>query len=142
MPAIHASGCLCPHGWIAYSQHCYLYVSQPENFDTAESHCVARGLPGRPSHLASVLTWAETSFLAGLIQRSGASFAWIGLSDVAVEGHWVWLDGSYYGSTRWAYRQPDNSNNEDCVFLSTDVSWNDYPCDRSVVYLCKMRQRR
>ncbi|XP_022092945.1 alpha-N-acetylgalactosamine-specific lectin-like [Acanthaster planci] len=136
------SKCLCPRGWVTHGHHCYLYVPQPESFNTAESLCVARGLPGRPSHLASVLDEAEASFLADLIKRSGSTpHAWIGLLDIALEGYWSWLDGSPLSSTQWGPGQPDNSGNEDCVFLRTDSTWNDYVCESSVVYICKMLQR-
>ncbi|XP_038064830.1 C-type lectin domain family 17, member A-like [Patiria miniata] len=136
------SRCLCPDGWAAHGQHCYLYVPQPLSFYTAERICVARGLPGRPSHLASVLDAAEALFLAELIQQSGsASFAWIGLTDAASEGYWAWLDGSTSPFSLWRPGEPNNVGNEDCGTLHTTADWNDSRCGNSASFICKMPQR-
>ncbi|XP_071801401.1 perlucin-like [Asterias amurensis] len=134
------AGCLCPLGWDAHRRHCYLYVEQPETFNTAESNCNAQAQGGRESHVTSVLDTDEAAFLAGYIQHGSA---WIGLTDIAIEGNWVWQDGQPTGSQDWWYpNQPDNAAGiEDCVQMGANRGWNDYPCHYKLPYICKMLQR-
>ena len=60
---------------------------------------------------------------------------WIGLSDLAVEGQWVWQHsysplGNY---TNWGPREPDGGEGEDCVMLEKygDWIWADLNCELS-----------
>jgi hypothetical protein len=52
---------------------------------------------------------------------------WVGLSDVAVEGTYVWADGAPLGYANWAAGEPNNLGNEDYVMMSDAVTgeWND-----------------
>lgn len=75
--------------------------------------------------------------LSGLI--SSDRF-WVGGSDSASEGDWVFLDGR--GSvtyTNWGSGQPNNSyGNENCMDLNYPSTgfWNDSPCsgNRKAIY--------
>ena len=62
---------------------------------------------------------------------------WIGLSDVTVEGKWVWTDNETVQFTNWSHGQSDNAGwGEDCAALYTFdddgwvqlSKWNDRPC--------------
>ena len=44
-----------------------------------------------------------------------ASRVWIGLSDLDQEMYYSWTDGSEVTFTNWAYYEPNNSGEEDCV---------------------------
>ncbi|MCA9651149.1 MAG: hypothetical protein H6712_19015 [Myxococcales bacterium] len=65
---------------------------------------------------------------------------WIGASDVATEGAFVWVDGSPLGWTHWFIDQPDDFLGlEDCVEMREDFAyaWNDYPCDQALGWVCE-----
>ena len=65
--------------------------------------------------------------------------AWIGISDSASEGDWVFLDGGSVTYSNWGAGQPNNSNgDENCMdfnYPSTGF-WNDSPCTetRKAIY--------
>ncbi len=64
---------------------------------------------------------------------------WIGLSDSAAEGSWVWVSGSALGSTSWAEGEPNDSGGvEDCAELRTDGLWNDRDCASALSYICEV----
>ena len=59
---------------------------------------------------------------------------WIGLSDLAVEGQWVWQHsysplGNY---TNWISGEPNGAEKEDCVLQLNDGGawgWHDVTCE-------------
>lgn len=65
---------------------------------------------------------------------------WLGLSDRAKEGTYVWTsDGTGVSfSPPWAAGAPDNGGDvEHCIFvLRTDGTWNDISCTYRAAYVC------
>ena len=94
----------------------------------AEAACAARG-----GALVTVSNAEENAFLVAI----GASDAWLGYTDAAVEGTFVWASGqSSY--TSWGTAQPDDAGgNEDCAVFLADGTWNDAPCDGKHAYVCE-----
>jgi hypothetical protein len=100
----------------------------------ASAACAARG-----GALVTVSNAEENAFLVAI----GASDAWLGYTDAAVEGTFVWASGqSPY--TSWGMAQPDDAGgNEDCATLLADGTWNDAPCDGKHAYVCEdLRARK
>jgi len=108
--------------------HTY-HLLDVSNWSLAEATAVSLG-----GHLATVddaaeNTWIETSFGNwGGLSRT----LWIGLNDVALEGTFVWADGTPVGYTNWNAGEPNNStgndpvNGEDHVMIyGTGGTWND-----------------
>jgi hypothetical protein len=64
---------------------------------------------------------------------------WIGLTDEATEGSFVWATGARLGWSNWLPAQPDDSGTgEDCVTLTLgDGRWNDADCGKPLPYLCQ-----
>ena len=67
----------CPDNWVEFSVHCYLYISDPQGWDSAEADCVRLG-----GHLASVHSDAENAFID---QLTGLPYTWLGASDTKLE---------------------------------------------------------
>ena len=61
----------------------------------AESFCVASG-----GHLASVHSHQDLEELAQPLLRNKAGRAWIGGTDLEVEGQWKWTDDTLFNFTK------------------------------------------
>jgi hypothetical protein len=109
---------------------CAAYVA----WGTARDACVSLGLVladpggGTDNDVWSNAAWAIV----------GAP-AWIGASDEASEGVWVWTDGSPVAWTAWAAYQPDNAGAaEHCAATNYGpvAAWNDWPCATALPFVC------
>jgi len=127
----------CPEDWInaGYLGCFYFDNTKPDRHLTwveAVDSCNSIG-----GFLAEVLTEDQAEFLKSLatleFTLTGIDTWWLGLSDFAHEGRWVW---SYSGTnsefTQWATGSPDMSddNKNDCISMSSedDFFWRDQPC--------------
>ena len=79
--------------------------------------------------LPSLTNGDINTFLANI---SSAAF-WAG--GKKVDGWWVWPDESPFLFNNWGDGQP-NSDNENCLRVSDDGYWHDYPCDFESNYIC------
>ncbi len=96
----------------------YYCSAAPELWSVADLVCQANG-----GHLAIINSQAENAFLASQII---APAAYIGLSDIASEGNFTWVDGTPISYAPWYPGQPNNYNNaQDVVELLNTGQWND-----------------
>ena len=65
---------------------------------------------------------------------------WVGLSDEVSEGDFRWRDGSPHTFSGWSPGQPDNGNNEDCVYIWGDNLMNDAPCTLPYSFICEVNE--
>ena len=67
---------------------------------------------------------------------------WLGLSDIASEGNFVWSDGTTLDYENWRKKEPNNKGNrgEHCVEISKkrDGAWNDKDCDQKRRIVCQI----
>ena len=120
--------------------HFYEFVSAPGiNWNNAKAAAEARSYQGQQGYLVTITSAEENQFAYSKISAQG----WIGASDAAVEGQWIWATGPEAGQVFWsglanggpvngAYNawgggEPNNAGNEDYAHFRTDGRWNDYP---------------
>lgn len=128
------AGATCAPPW----QHpiggrCYLQEYTLRDWASAEQRCVDLG-----GHLVAMDSAAELGELAEWI----AAEVWIGATDVAHEGTFVWTNGQPWSFDTWKDGLPlDPSGNRDCVALTT--SFGNQPvfecrmCSEKRPYVCE-----
>ena len=79
--------------------HYYEYVPVLCTWDQAYAWTSSINLDGYPGHLAIVTSAAENSFISSLVPSGG--YAFLGGTDSAQEGTWVWLGGLETGTVFW-----------------------------------------
>ena len=103
-------------------------------FTDAEAFCLNLG-----GHLVSVESPEKN---AEVFDKSENKWVWLGGTDEAEEGDWIWTDGKPWEFTRWANHQPDSrKGDEDCVYLKTETEipkWYNEPCSSRLFFLCQV----
>ncbi|HUP80144.1 MAG TPA: C-type lectin domain-containing protein [Pirellula sp.] len=122
------------------------------SWTSAKSDAETMTLFGSIGHLVTVTSAPEDAFLKSNFQAYIGDppsvpgiFAWIGLSDAASEGNFVWVTGEPLTYTNWAPPEPNGGTSENYVhlwvrkFTGSDLdpvngtplwSWNDVFNDR------------
>jgi gliding motility-associated-like protein len=122
------------------NQPCSRYYYNPNatsNWNTASNQAAAIG-----ATLLTVTSAAENAAVLAAAQAQGLTGGvWIGFTDIAQEGNWVWQDGSPVTYTNWNNSEPSNTTDicsgsgEDAAILQlSNGRWNDvyvnpgFPC--------------
>merc|ERR1712098_793943 len=127
-----SEGCPDDPGWWSTYSSCYLASHDRMTWFEAQEFCYEK-----EGYLAEITSHEEETLLDSILLADIEY--WIGLSDFASEGTWVWQDSHKHAEyTNWAPTEPNNGNgaNEDCVVKSFvpelgKPGWNDYTCDFS-----------
>ena len=76
----------CPSGWSELETSCFKYVRSEYYWSSAQANCESQG-----GNLASVHSGEENDFIMDLVlAASHRGMVWIGGSDAANEGQWIW----------------------------------------------------
>ena len=134
------SGSLCPYSWVEADGSCFKLFGGgvEEDWKTwpdAEAACQVHG-----AHLASLASPKQNAAVGGLLAPEEFPECWIGMTDSATEGSWVWSDGEPVIFTSWSGGQPDNvhrgaddcasaATGQDCATLAKSGLWMDRTCE-------------
>merc|ERR1719424_1460627 len=111
----------------------YTLMNNALSWGEADAACLAAGL-----QLATVQSAAQN---AALVTAAAGNQVWIGGTDAASEGAWVWSPSNTPLSyTNWYAGEPNNANGgEDCLEFNygTPGEWNDWGCTGKRKYVCQ-----
>jgi hypothetical protein len=125
---------------------CYMLFLTRSTWDTARLACQALG-----GHLATAASQAENdlfSSIAPSVAGSGDEDVWIGGTDQAVEGTWVWDNGEPMTFEGWRLDPlepndggdgPGGAKIENCMIIEGDRggTWDDRDCPTLYPYMCE-----
>ena len=121
--------------FFAGTGHYYEYVDGAMDWDDARAAALSSEHLGLAGYLANVSSAHENEFLYSLLVAAEGLGGWLGGSDAASEGDWVWMDGPEAGQAftymNWDAGEPNNCcGGEDYVELTIRQSnrmggWND-----------------
>jgi len=133
---------LCPCAIQYFEQRAYLFcgeIAQRTDWNTSRTACTDIGY-----HLVTVDNKAEDMWLNTSVEQYNNSEWWIGYTDEASEGVWLWADGSESRYTNWQAGEPNNDSGianlpENCVGLNYNnhTGWTDLECSKSFSYVCE-----
>ncbi|GMV41342.1 MAG: hypothetical protein AMXMBFR64_30580 [Myxococcales bacterium] len=102
----------------------YLVCTTPRSWQAGREHCQALG-----ADLVSIETVQERDWLRTNAPGVASNSHWIGLSDLATEGVFVWVNGTTPGFWGFAGGEPNDwGGNEDCTEMYANGAWNDLDC--------------
>ncbi|XP_067935072.1 sushi, von Willebrand factor type A, EGF and pentraxin domain-containing protein 1-like [Watersipora subatra] len=133
-----SSGCqagACDEGWIKHDNYCY-YVSNHRSLGLryyyAEDSCLLK-----KSHLASVNSSEENSFIYANTYKKYERDYWIGYHFDVVTNDWSWFKDSdeMILYKKWHRGYPELKSS--CARLTINGVWKDRNCDDLMAYVCK-----
>ncbi|MEI6217859.1 MAG: C-type lectin domain-containing protein [bacterium] len=123
-------GKLSPTAAVAFGGHHYLLV--PDNVSWQEAKTACEQMDG---HLVIVNNAKEDSFVATL---AAGRNVWLGCTDEAEQGVWLWGDGAKLTYAGWAPSEPNNyGGREHWGVCCGDGRWNDVSIDTLCAYVCE-----
>jgi hypothetical protein len=125
--ASHAAGATIIQGPLVYEGHTY-YLLDTATWSASEQEAVALG-----GYLVTISDAAENAWvLDTFVTTPGRSIGlWLGLTDQAVEGTFVWVTGEPLTYTNWFTGEPNNYqvndpvHGEDYGMMYGHGAWND-----------------
>lgn len=123
-PPVPAVEMVIPEDAFIFEDHSYVVIDYPGTWEEAVEYCASQG-----GHLAVITSQEENDALYAYMQELGYDSAYIGLTDSAEEGTWVWVTGEESGYRNWHAGEPngENSNEDYAMFYYkySDGTWND-----------------
>lgn len=115
----------------AFNGHHYLHVGGHTLWHDAKKACETQG-----GHLVTITSSAENEFVYGLIGSN--ALAWMGCSDEAEEGAWVWVTGEPMTYVHWSPGEPNGGRRENFMLYRNDGKGEWFNCfDAAVGYVCE-----
>jgi hypothetical protein len=135
----------CGAGESLFGGHCYIVLTTAQRYDLALSACAGR--TGDGWALATVSSLEENKFISDLI---GDNDSWLGATDAATEGTWIWASGQQTFWTgganggpvggayaNFASEEPNDIGGADCLRMVPGGQWRDIACTSSYRAVCE-----
>jgi len=141
----------CPDGCVGIARDGVGYLlcygpNQQRTWLDSETQCTNRNMHLARIDDAQLNSWIRAQALA--VNFTG--IIWIGASDSASEGNWIWTDGTQFWRglangqpvnglfNDWDMGEPNSAGVEDCaaMWLNTEA-WHDAPCTNTDAFICQ-----
>ncbi|XP_063814821.1 pulmonary surfactant-associated protein D-like isoform X3 [Pseudophryne corroboree] len=124
------------HGAIQSGDKLFVTNGLKESFENAQWICKESG-----GSLAAPKNAAENSAVQKVLLSKGESNrAFLGISDMQVEGTFLYLTGNKVTFTNWNPGEPNNDKDtEDCTEIQDNGKWNDIPCILPRLVICEFQ---
>ncbi len=121
---------------VVFNNSRYQLIEEALTWEEAKAKCEAMG-----GHLVTISTAEENAIVRAL---AGRNVVWLGATDAASEGKFVWVTDESFYYTNWRPGDPDNSNGNE-HYLQMNVSgtsdysglWNDNTGTTTAYYICE-----
>ncbi|MBD9452227.1 tandem-95 repeat protein [Rhizobium sp. RHZ02] len=131
-----------PNGWTLNEANGHIYTFAPTVNDETWAQAridAAALLSNHASYLATITNAGEQNVVLGIV--NGNAIAYLGGTDAANEGHWVWATGPEAGQpftyTHWEPGEPNSNGDEDVLWIYgqfRDGQWNDGPTNTGLTF--------
>ncbi len=135
------SGCTCD----TFGGHQYLLCTNEISRSDAKAQCAAAGMRLIKVEGTQENDWLRFTFSArGMFALGNEPLVWLGGTDAATSGDWLWPDGQLFWSNgavpgvyeNWALREPRGQDN--CMGMIDDGTWRRRACNSAnVVHACE-----
>lgn len=116
-------------GGSMYDGHCYIVNGTATTWANAQSICKSSG-----GNLAIVNNASENYYIYSITQLA----VWLGATDVATEGSFVWVNGTAVTFSAFAAGEPNGGTAENCVQMTPTGYWNDLACNATRAFVCEI----
>jgi len=103
---------LRPTDSVEHGGKSYKVFDEVLSWSKARDKCAEMG-----GQLATVNSAEENEFILGLAAKGANDSYWLGASDEAKEGEWVWTDGTPLKYNNWQKQQPNNGDEKEHYLL-------------------------
>ncbi|XP_028973037.2 uncharacterized protein LOC105006821 isoform X2 [Esox lucius] len=140
----------CASGWEFYNGSCYHFSEDKLTWEQSQYACIRDG-----GHLVIIESQQEQDFIRMKVGNTEVTNSyWIGMTDIKVEGVWVWMDNTplnnsikYWDQNNGTgvsdFPEPNDwESNEDCAQMGQRCSgqiscWIDTPCNVPSKRICE-----
>jgi hypothetical protein len=112
----------------------YKFVNTAKTWAAAATACRADS-NAYGTDLATIQSLADNYYVHGVVASTGVN-VWLGLTDSATEGAWMWNDGRTLlrSSAFWKTTEPFGRG--DCAIMTSTGEWADGDCTDTYSYVC------
>ncbi|XP_069038827.1 CD209 antigen-like protein C isoform X3 [Lepisosteus oculatus] len=124
----------CQPGWVLFNFKCYYFSKASQTWADSRADCQNRG-----ADLVIIESAEEQNFTN---VKTMGEISWIGLTDTAEKGTFLWVDGSRESGGYWRNNKMEKLNrNGNCVAAYPKTNslnnWIDLDCSKTQRWICE-----